>query len=225
MKRPFLVVLFVGLLIWGGIFAASVKSRNTQRQWPHKQLQSAMELGVALSEYRNQHGSYPARLEDLVHGGTIVPKKFTKLLFQSDPKADPEPWLYKVPLTPSEIAIVAPQAIHSWDEHSGSIATGRADGGGELIPEAKRHQIPTWSSKWPPNYSASAPESFSKVDSMMTKTSGSKLRSGFPFIQDPNHLAKGFRWDPWRVLVMLSPEVELIMSLLLFAWAREMIWE
>ena len=148
MKKRSAIILISGLLGFGGsVTGWIVAKRNAQREWPWKQLQNAVTLGAALSTHRQNHGSYPARLEDLVAGGTLNQEAFEKLQFRGGPHADPERWLYMMPDQISDIAIVGPTAVFPWDGHSGYTVTAQADGGGELIPRAKRKQIPAWATK------------------------------------------------------------------------------
>jgi hypothetical protein len=148
MKKRSAIILFTGLLVFGGsVIVWIVAHRNAQREWPWKQLMNAVTLGAALSTHQRNHGSYPARLEDLVAGGTLNPQTFERLQFRTGPRADPEHWLYRIPDQLSDIAIVSPTAIFPWDGASGDTVTARADGSGELIPHAKSKQIPAWATK------------------------------------------------------------------------------
>ena len=148
MKRRSVIILIAGLLILGGLVASwIIADRNERREWPWKQLQSAVTLGAALDAYLRKHGSYPARLDDLVTGGMLDQAAFDKLQFRVRPRGDPEPWLYHIPQEPDGIAIVGPALIDSRKDDSGTIVMARADGGGELIPNSKRDHLPAWGTK------------------------------------------------------------------------------
>ena len=148
MKKHSAIILAVGLFIFSGLFVGWViTNRNAQRDWPGKQLQNAVTLGAALSDYRQVHGSYPVRLDDLVAGGTLDQRAFDQLQFRSEPRADPEDWIYKTPDQLTDIAIVGPAAAFPWSGHSGYTVTARADGGGELISGSKVKSVPAWAKK------------------------------------------------------------------------------
>ena len=148
MKKRSIITLTVGLLLLlSAVVGWFVTSRNAQRQWPSEQLQNAITLSAALSTYQQNHGSFPARLEDLVAGGTLGDEAFQRLQFRAGPRAQPEHWLYKTPEKISDIAIVSPTAIVPWEGHSGYTVTARADGGGELISGTKHNRVPTWATK------------------------------------------------------------------------------
>lgn len=147
-KRP-AIILTAGMLVLGGsVLWWSVAGRNAQSEWPWQQLQNATTLGVALSTYQRNHGSYPTRLEDLVAGGTLDLQAFERLQFRAGPRADPAPWLYRIPNQITDIAIVSPTQIFDWDGHyDGVFVTARADGGGEVISRANHNEIPGWATK------------------------------------------------------------------------------
>lgn len=148
MKKHQDIILAVGVFIFSGLIVGWViTNRNTQRDWPGKQLQNAVMLGEALSGYRQVHASYPVRLDDLVAGGTLDQREFDQLQFRSEPRAEPEAWIYKTPAQITDIAIVGPSAIVPWSGHSGFTVTARADGGGELISSSKLNIIPSWAKK------------------------------------------------------------------------------
>ena len=119
-----------------------LRGRSVQREWPEKQLESAVTLGKALSIYHEAHGSYPARLSYLVDGGVLSMNQFVGVKFRSTPRARPEEWLYHRPESPGDIAIVAPVTTYPWNGHAGYRAIARADGGGELIGSSKDYRIP-----------------------------------------------------------------------------------
>ncbi|MCB1209557.1 MAG: hypothetical protein KDK97_09535 [Verrucomicrobiales bacterium] len=147
MKRSTLIVL-AGLVVFVGCLGMWILHRRAvQRQWPLEQFQNAVALGKALSKYHETYGSYPARLEDLVAGGTLDRNAFERLQFRAGPSAAPEPWLYSPPDQPSEIAIVGPTAIPPWSGHSGLTATACADGSGEAILGTKSDTLPAWARK------------------------------------------------------------------------------
>jgi hypothetical protein len=138
MKKHTTPILAVVVFMLSSMMVGCVISnRSTQRNWPGKQLQNAVTLGEALSDYRQVHGSYPVRLEDLVAGGTLDQRAFDQLQFRSEPRAEPKDWLYQTPDQITDIAIVGPSAIIPWSGHSGFTVTARADGGGELLSGAK----------------------------------------------------------------------------------------
>lgn len=148
MKKNSAIILVAGLFIFAGVVAGwMITSRNAQREWPGKQLRNAIALGAALSGYRQVHGSYPARLDDLIAGGTLDQVAFERLQFRSEPRADPEDWLYKIPDQLTDIAIVGPKSVFPWSGHSGYTVTACADGGGELILGSKVNRIPAWATK------------------------------------------------------------------------------
>jgi len=148
MKKRSVIILIAGIAIFAGIVVGwLITSLNTQREWPSKQLRNAVTLGLALSSYREIHGSYPTQLEDLVAGGTLDQEEFERLQFRPAPRADSENWLYKTPDQLTDIAIVGPTSIFPWSGHSGYTVTARADGGGELILGTKRYRIPSWATK------------------------------------------------------------------------------
>lgn len=129
------------------ITVLQINKRETQRNWPFRQLQNATKIGESLSQYYDTHGLYPARLEELVVKGIISQKDFQKLQFKSEPKAPPQRWLYKAPMQISDIAIVAPREIYPWSGHSSYIVVARAAGGGELLTKAKQVRVPARASK------------------------------------------------------------------------------
>ena len=142
------IILAVGVFISSGLIVGWViTNRNAQRDWPGKQLQNAVTLGEALAGYRQVHGSYPVRLDDLVAGGTLDQRTFDQLQFRSEPRSEPEAWIYKSPDQITDMAIVGPSAIFPWSGHCGFTVTARADGGGELIPASKLDIIPPWARK------------------------------------------------------------------------------
>lgn len=122
-------------------------SRTVQREWPEKQLESAVTLGKALLIYHEAHGRYPDRLSDLVDGGVLPMDEFVGLKFRSTPRARAEEWLYHRPERPGDIAIVAPATTYPWSGHAGYRAIARADGGGELIGSSKDYRIPRWAAE------------------------------------------------------------------------------
>ena len=131
-----------------GVFAGwMITNRKAQREWPDTQLRNAVALGTAISDYQKVHGSFPARLHDLVEGGILDQVGFQRLQFRSEPRADPEEWFYKPPDQSSDIAIVGPKAIFPWSGHSGYTVTARANGGGELNLASKGYRIPAWATQ------------------------------------------------------------------------------
>ena len=118
MKKQSVIIIVVGLFILMSLFVRwTIAKRNAQREWPDKQLRNAMTLGAALSRYRQVHGSFLERLDNLVAGGTLDQTGFERLKFRFEPSADPEEWLYQTPAQLSDIAIVGPMAIIPWNGH------------------------------------------------------------------------------------------------------------
>jgi hypothetical protein len=145
MKKRSAIIPVAGLFTFPALVVGWVIAGwNAQRDWPGKQLQNAVTLGAARSDYRQVHGSYPVRLDDLVAGGTPDQRAFDRLRFRSGPLADPEDWIYKTPVQLSDIAIVGPAAVFPWSGHSGFAVNARADGGGELISGSKVKNVPPW---------------------------------------------------------------------------------
>ncbi len=148
MKKPSIALVCGGAFLLAIVVCGFVlHGRSVQREWPGKQLESAVTLGKALSIYHDAHGSYPDRLSDLVDGGVIPMDQFVGLQFRSTPRARPEEWLYHRPESLGDIAIVAPASTYPWSGHAGYRAAARADGGGELIPGSKEYRIPQWAAK------------------------------------------------------------------------------
>jgi hypothetical protein len=140
-KRGIALVCGGALLLAISICGFVLHGRSVQREWPGKQLESAVRLGKALSIYHDAHGSYPDRLSDLIDAGVIPVDQFVGLQFRATPSARPEEWLYHRPESLGDIAIVAPVLTYPLSGHAGYRATARADGGGELIPGAKDYRI------------------------------------------------------------------------------------
>jgi len=148
MKKNTTIILAVAAFIISGLISGLfITNRNAQKEWPSKQLQNAVTLSAALSDYRKIHGSYPDRLNDLVAGGTIDQRTFDLLQFRSEPRSEPEAWIYKSPDEFTDVTIIGPSTIFPWSGHSGFTVTARADGSGELIPESKSNTLPSWAKK------------------------------------------------------------------------------
>lgn len=141
MEKRLLILVSAGLLLGLAASGEFLRRQSSKKLWPGKQLENATKLGFALSVHRQKHGFYPESLTDLTANGLLDEMEFEALRFKSSSAAKSENWLYHAPSNASHVAIVSPQPVYPWNGHAGLYVIARADGGGELISNAKRHLI------------------------------------------------------------------------------------
>ena len=97
-----LMLACVGLL-------ARIHVRNLRESWPKEQARRCSLLCASLLRHRQQLGSYPHTLHDLVHGGMLTEQQYEGLKFQADPWSEHLEWQYHTPGDEHEIVLYSGQ--------------------------------------------------------------------------------------------------------------------